>query len=564
MSEHKSSLHTEVEKTTDKLFEFPFYNRKGQLNRPNLTQVVSFLYLFLIFIFYNIAMFIYQFVVNEINIFSHYEAFLNQTAIHISERFLDIQLDGFNALIWVEIVIVTLLLTLPIPFIIFILKAVLKKAHIQSNLASSGLEGYYLYKVDKQTKIYLFKLLKGHRMHYETFISQFDNLKQLFGEGDIEYQRYKTDMVSVRFKDELIDIDKVKASAKKLSLSKLLKPNKLLLGVTSLKGESIFASDKEDGKGLLNGHWLIVGASGSGKSVSMQSICMNFLLPENYRYIDDIYIINYKRSSDYNFLKKLDKVHYAQDTKESLRLLKQIQLNMFNKYLYNSEHDKDNFITYQTVVIIDEIQTLTEMLDSKGLHKIERNSIQESLSIIEMLGSKARASNISLMVILQKADATSLPSTAFRQNLRNRFMLKQENHVSASMIINSEKLEEENIRPLELKQGQFIYFDTLRNEVKRGLAIFPDIKVDMEMLNSIRFDNETQKVYDEVSKNKKASLQAIATENEELEALASSGKKTYYDRFDDIEEETINDILDEVEDLLDKDKSKEKKEQLCG
>jgi len=296
----------------------------------------------------------------------------------------------------------------------------------------------------------------------------------------------------------------------------------------------------------------------------MQSICMNFLLPENYRYIDDIYIINYKRSSDYNFLKKLDKVHYAQDTKESLRLLKQIQLNMFNKYLYNSEHDKDNFITYQTVVIIDEIQTLTEMLDSKGLHKIERNSIQESLSIIEMLGSKARASNISLMVILQKADATSLPSTAFRQNLRNRFMLKQENHVSASMIINSEKLEEENIRPLELKQGQFIYFDTLRNEVKRGLAIFPDIKVDMEMLNSIRFDNETQKVYDEVSKNKKASLQAIATENEELEALASSGKKTYYDRFDDIEEETINDILDEVEDLLDKDKSKEKKEQLCG
>ncbi len=451
-----------------------------------------------------------------------------------------------------EIVVMSSLLILPILPVTLFIRWVLKKARIQANLASVGLEHYYLYKADKKSGIYLFKLLKGYKMSYETFISQFDNLKQLFDGGDIEYQRYKNDMVKVRFKAELIDLDTVKKSAKSLSLAKLLKPNRLLLGATSLDGDVIFATDKEDGYGLLNGHWLIVGSSGSGKSVSVKSFCMNFLLPENYRYIDDIYIINYKKSSDYNFLKPLKKVHYAQEIKDSLKLLKQIQLNMFNKYLYNSKHNEDNFTAYQTIVICDEIQTLTEMLDSKGLHKIERNSIQESLSIIEMLGSKARASNISLMVILQKADVASLPSTAFRQNLRNRFMLKQENNISASLVINSEMLEKKNIKPLDLKQGQFIYLDTLRNELQRGLTIFPDTEVDVDALNSLSFDEETQAVIDEVIQNKSASLQEIIRQKAELEALTNSGKKTYYDGFDDVEEDSsdIDDIADEVNSLL--------------
>ena len=204
---------------------------------------------------------------------------------------------------------------------------------------------------------------------------------------------------------------------------------------------------------------------------------------------------------------------------------------MYNKYLYNTEHDQDNFTAYQTIVIIDEIQTLPEMLDSKSLHKIERNSIQESLSIIESLGSKARASNISLMVILQKADVASLPSTAFRQNLRNRFMLKQENNISASLVINSEILERENIRPLELKQGQFIYLDTLTNELKRGLTLFPDTTIDIKTLNALGFEEETQRVIDEVAANEEASIQTIQSQKEELEELAQSGQKTYCDDY---------------------------------
>jgi ABC-type dipeptide/oligopeptide/nickel transport system ATPase component len=557
MNENYSNQVDEVEKTTDNFFEFPFYSKKGKLHRQKVSQIALLLYLTTIFTLYNIGSFIYYLTIEKINILNYYTLFLEQTLFYISDRFTDIQTYGINILSINEISIIISLTLLPIVPVIFFLRWVFKKARIQANLASVGLEHYYLKKVYKKKNTYIFKLLTGYRMSYETFVSEFDNLKQLFGEGDIEYCRYKSDMVKVQFKNALIDIDDVKASStKKLTLSKLLKPNKLLLGATSINGNVVYATDKEEGNGLLNGHFLVVGASGSGKSISVKSFCMNFLLPQNYKYIDDIFVINYKQSSDYNFLKTLNKVHYAQDIKESLKLLKLIQLNMFNKYLYNSKYNQDNFTATQTIVIIDEIQTLPEMLDSKGLHKIERNSIQESLSIIEMLGSKARASNISLMVILQKGDIASLPSTAFRQNLRNRFMLKQENNISASLVINSEILEKENIKPLELKQGQFIYLDTLKNELQRGLTIFPDTEIDIDMLNSLEFDKDIQTVIDEVAKNKSASLNAIKEQKEELEKLASSGKKTFYDGFDDVENDTLIvetnkvDILDDIDSLL--------------
>lgn len=543
----------EPEKTTDRLFEFPFYNRKGQLHRQNVSQVVLLLYGTTAFALFNLEAALYHFTVAPTLIFEHYGVFLQEVGHYMARRFRDVQSYGLEMLTPADWGILASTLSIPFIPVYFFLRRVFAKARIQANLASVGLEHYYLYRAERKNKIFFFKLLKGHRMGYETFIHQFDNLKQLFEEGDIEYQRYKSNMVRVRFKEPLIDIETVKHSTRKPSLQNVLASDKLVLGITSKSGDIVYAPQKEEGRGLLNGHWLVVGASGAGKSVSMKSLCLNFLHPENYRFIDNIFIINYKKSSDYNFLKPLNKVHYAEDIKDSLKLLKQIQLNMFNKYLYNSKNSLDNFTAYQSIVIIDEIQTLTELLDSKGLHKVERNSIQECLSIIEQLGSKARASNISLMVILQKADIASLPSSAFRQNLRNRLMMKQETNVSASLVINSEILERENIRPLELTQGQFIYLDTLRNELKRGLTIYPDVSVDVDRLNGLRFDKETQAVYDEVVKNRDSALKTIQTQKEELEHLANSGKKTFYDSFDDIEDMALSsndDLLDEVDALL--------------
>jgi len=525
--------HQPDEKTTDRIFELPFYDKMGRINVQKLVQLSLLIYLVCIVSYVHLWLLFSS----GIDLFDNYLVEMEHLFRWGERRFYELKAFGIGDVSPVEWSVLIVGALLPVIPIFFLVRRVLFRSQIQSNLASAGLEHYFLYKSHPKEQVYIFKLLKGQRMAYDTFVRQFENLRQLFGTGDIEYERFENDKVKVRFIEELIDIPRLQENSVDASLARLIQPKKLLLGITNLKGDTLFATPKEEGCGILNAHWLIVGASGSGKSVSVKSFCLNFLHPDNYRHIDKIYIINYKRSSDYNFLKPLAKVEYAQEVKDGLRHLKKIQLDMFNRYRYNSVHNDDNFTAYQTIVIIDEIQTLPELLDSKSLHKIERNSIQESLSILEQLGSKARASNISMMVILQKADAVSLPSTAFRQNLRNRFMLKQENLVSASMVINSDLTEKANIKPLELKKGQFIYYDTLTNDIKRGLALYPDMKVDYDALNCQGFDETTQRIIDEVHSYKASSIAAIAEQTDELETLQASGKKTYFDSFEDIDDE---------------------------
>lgn len=166
-----------------------------------------------------------------------------------------------------------------------------------------------------------------------------------------------------------------------------------------------------------------------------------------------------------------------------------------------------------------------------------------------MLSSKARAANISLMVILQKADINSLPSTAFRQNLRNRFMLKQENITSAHLAVNVDTLNDNNINPLKLKQGQYIYNDTLTNEVKQGLTVFNDYKIDTDFLNNLEFKEDTKKIIEEVESYKKISIKAIEIEREREKALEDADKKTYCDSFEDLENDLKN-IFEEAEERL--------------
>ena len=212
-------------------------------------------------------------------------------------------------------------------------------------------------------------------------------------------------------------------------------------------------------------------------------------------------------------------------------------------------HDQDNFTQYQTLVIIDEIQTLPETLEGKALSKVMKNTISECLSILEQLGSKARAANTTLINILQKADVHSLPSTAYRSNLRNRVMLKQENISSAHLVVNSDVTERNNINPLDLMQGQLIYWDMLTAEVKRIFAVFNNFEIDYEALNNQKFDEETQKAIDEVESYKKIAIEAIKVEQEIEEQLEKDGKKTHCDSFEEAMEyeEEIQSTYDEDE-----------------
>ncbi|QFR42886.1 hypothetical protein [Sulfurimonas xiamenensis] len=424
-------------------------------------------------------------------------------------------------------------------------------ADIQANLASLNLNQYYLHKYDLETRTFTFKLIRGASINYQGFLDRAEDLKQLFDVGKLKASRNENDKITLVFSEVMPDKDNVP----KMDFKPLTGKDKLFLGISDTNATPVYGTQKEQGNGLLNGNWLIVGGSGSGKSFTMVEFMKNFLTKYNYPYIDKIYIINYKASADYNFLQPLDKVEYADDIAGGLKILKKVQLDMMTKYKYNSVHSIDNFTAYQTLVIIDEVQTLNETLESKSLHKIMKNTVQESLAILEFLGSKIRASNGSLINILQKADVSSLPSTAYRSNLRNRFMLKQENISSAHLVVNNDITEKNALNPLELKQGQYIYWDMLTNELQDGFTVQNGIEFNIDELNQMPLNFKAQEVLQEVHSYKEIAIEAVNVFNKMMDELEKSGKKTFYDTFEDIEKDEMEDIFAVAEKSLAEKKS---------
>lgn len=452
-------------------------------------------------------------------------------------------MNGVNIEFIVNLIVSSLL---PLFLIYNFIKKTTFLAEIQANLASLNLNQYYLHSYDNEARRYTFKLIKGAKINYKGFIDKTDDLKQLFNVGKLKASRNENNKIILEFSEVMPDKDNVP----KMDYKKLTGAGRLFLGISDINGTPVYGTAKEQGDGLINGNMLIVGGSGSGKSFMLKEMIQNFLLPENYQFIDKIYVINYKASADYNFLQGLNKFEYADDIPSGLRILKKVQLDMMTKYKYNSVHSEDNFTAYQTILILDEVQNLNETLESKSLHKIMKATVQESLSILEMLGSKIRASNGTLINVLQKADVSSLPSTAYRSNLRNRIMLKQENVSSAHLVVNSDITEKNSVNPLELKQGQYLYWDMLTNQLQEGFVILTGNEANAKILNELPMNSHVQKVLNEVHSYKNVAIEAVSIFKNILEKLEADGKKTFYDTFEDVEQNEIEDIFSLAEKSL--------------
>ena len=525
-------------KTTDRLYELPLYNENGYLNRWYVARILFFIFATATIInniIVNFFFFVKDTDVSLLNVFNSefISMYLSELYIYILSNFTYYFEQEFAISIFISMVISGFITSL-------VFKEIRVLADIQKNLSSLKLDQYYLIKHDKKHNEYLFKLKKGEMSRFELFQKKLEDIEQLFKLEKVKVERFEDIYVKIKYSEALPDIN---TYPKNVDFKSLMGFKKYFLGIADTAGTPLYSTTKEQGNGLLNGNWLIVGGSGSGKSFALKEMIQNILIEDNYKYVDKIYVINYKASADYNFLRGLDKFRYSDNIPDSLKLLKSVLLDMKAKYKHNTINSNDNFTAYQTIIIIDEVQTLNEMLEAKSLDKIMKNTIQESLSILELLGSKIRASNGSLINVLQKADVNSLPSTAYRSNMRNRFMLKQENVSSAHLVINSDTTTEMGINPLRLKQGQFLYWDMLTGKLENGFVVMTGNEADIEKLNNLKMDSEAQKVLNEVNKMKKDVVSEIEKEKEYIQKLEDEGKKTFADDFE-LEEENNSDYED--------------------
>ena len=169
-------------KTTDKLYEIPYYNEKGYLNRGYITKLFIFLYI-LMFVSLNILISEISFIIDLDNI-SFMDLKSKEFHIMYLELYKDyilwnLSLDNQASFEFINIFLVSMFL--PLYFLRKFYKSIKFKGKIQSSLASLKLNQYYLLKYNKKYSTAEFKLIKGEKINFEGFFKSREDLCQLFG-----------------------------------------------------------------------------------------------------------------------------------------------------------------------------------------------------------------------------------------------------------------------------------------------------------------------------------------------------------------------------------------------
>jgi hypothetical protein len=412
--------------------------------------------------------------------------------------------------------------TPPILLIFFFLRYVFRQVDYENLLRVGGINNA---KIIKFTPEYIiFKRLKGQTISIKNIESGVNEICQYLGKYNAHVEAYAKDSFKMVFKDNLPDID---TNIKSVQLKDIADNDKLYLGVKDDKRTAVYTK-KSEVRGKMNGHMMIVGTTGSGKSYSFNQIMKNWLNPQSYKELEKIYILNFKDSSDYNPYKKLDKVSYCgNNIRGALKMCKEVELEMMKRYIYNSKQDHDDFPGQKILFIVDEIQTIAEEQGSKGAARIDRNSWDELDSIFKKLASKARAANISLVVILQKGTAENLPGgTTFRDNIRHRFALLNNN---MSLLLDAELIEKYNIKADKLKGGQFVYYDNLGTGIQDGFTLTVDYDVPFEKLLIDNDSKEDLKIRQTLDNYTLIAYKAIELAKADSQMMEENGAKTHID-----------------------------------
>lgn len=159
------------------------------------------------------------------------------------------------------------------------------------------------------------------------------------------------------------------------------------------------------------GHTLVVGSTGSGKSVCLNSLVRQFL-DRHYR----VSVVDFKKVEFVDHLDRLTKLVTKED--DLLVYLEELQLIMESRLDYMIKHRLRTFSNYPLVIFIDEFQTLIENKKCKAL--------------IYDLISKCRATNIYFFLSCQAPRAEVIDGK-IRDNISNTVIFRCETDVMSEV-----------------------------------------------------------------------------------------------------------------------------------
>lgn len=529
----------QMAKATDKKFELGFFDKEGKMNYRLL---VRFFFLLTIGIFYlsnNIYLGGLLYIKYDFNAIENIDNFIELqhklfTYYYANiENIIDTQeIDPFFTMMLVISLIVAIVTYLPI----FINAK--RKAKVQQNLTSIGLNQFYLYK-SLGENTYIFKLRKGEKMDYETWKDKSNNLKQLFGFQTHKTERYQEDKVKIQFGDRFPQIEDVKG----LDHNTFLKEDKIFLGIGIKEiGEKIPQKELINNKYVAKylpfqvNHMGIFGSSGFGKSVGLNGIFKSIF--HNFNKVDNFVFVDFKQGIEaFPFIKfeethKTNKIFVMADNRLMLlNYLEKLLIVCKARAKYIKSKNAKKIEGHRLITFFDE---MAEILDYQPQSREERAIQERIVAIIETIMRIGRASDIFIGYSTQSPlQQNSGLTNSMKQNTTIKLTFGLTSQMQVSSV--SEELIEKGINPTEFTIGQFAYINGANNEmgVARALMV-KDNYLDFIKLPKSTQDpqfNETMKTfYKEVVEEMKLEQQKMRGREEEEDVLFTN-------------EELLNDLL---------------------
>ena len=540
-------------KTTDNSWELGFYNKKGRLNKSLLMNMSYFLLTFL-FIITFIVIAEFQFVLFNLESFDligvlydiEFQKFIipNIGEWFIQETVNTIFSGEFISAIFMSIVI-------PIYIIYRLFKYVKAKALIQANLSSLNLSQYYLFKFDKQSNIYVFKLLKGEKMNYKNFMSNREDLCQLFGYSSMTTKRDGDNKIIVSFNTAFPTIEDKEVLELNQSIEKYEKEGYMTLGYSNVSDENV-VEEKVGNLFIkymplkdLNIHIKLIGASGFGKSVNFATLLRNFM--NMFNEIDTLFIHDFKGIESNRMTKFIEGSEQKEDLEKrivsssTIEELEDILIKLKIVYEYRrivmSKNDWLNYRGGKIILMIDEFNIGMSALESKN--KFERKKAEQVERMLKDFALLYRAMNMYLIIVGQSNQVQDNFSSSLNKQTSIGFLLKSSTEIASRF--NSEAYEE-GIDASTFRKGEVLYSNQNNSTYFKFLSAYLD--------ENFLFKMKNIKIHDRQEVDNNMFKLAI-----QLKDKLKNENKTYYDKLlksGDVREEEYEKELEDYEEILEK------------
>lgn len=540
-------------KTTDNSWELGFYNKKGRLNK-NLLMNISYFLLTFLFIITFIVIAEFQFVLFNLESFDligvlydiEFQKFIipNIGEWFIQETVNTIFSGEFISAIFMSIVI-------PIYIIYRLFKYVKAKALIQANLSSLNLSQYYLFKFDKQSNIYVFKLLKGEKMNYKNFMSNREDLCQLFGYSSMTTKRDGDNKIIVSFNTAFPTIEDKEVLELNQSIEKYEKEGYMTLGYSNVSDENV-VEEKVGNLFIkymplkdLNIHIKLIGASGFGKSVNFATLLRNFM--NMFNEIDTLFIHDFKGIESNRMTKFIEGSEQKEDLEKrivsssTIEELEDILIKLKIVYEYRrivmSKNDWLNYRGGKIILMIDEFNIGMSALESKN--KFERKKAEQVERMLKDFALLYRAMNMYLIIVGQSNQVQDNFSSSLNKQTSIGFLLKSSTEIASRF--NSEAYEE-GIDASTFRKGEVLYSNQNNSTYFKFLSAYLD--------ENFLFKMKNIKIHDRQEVDNNMFKLAI-----QLKDKLKNENKTYYDKLlksGDVREEEYEKELEDYEEILEK------------